>query len=55
MCLENYEDYLIVFLLICDFVMAVILVKGCIEFRKANAEFEAMVREKREMNNQIKK
>lgn len=55
MYLENYEDSLVVFLLICDIVMVLFLVKSFIEFRKANKEFEAMMREKRATNNQFKK
>lgn len=55
MYLENYEDTLIIVLLICDAVMAFFLIKSCLEFRKINKEFETMVSEKREMNNQLKK
>lgn len=55
MYLENYEDTLIVVLLICDVVMAFFLIKSCLEFRKINKEFEAMLLGEKELNNQLKK
>jgi biopolymer transport protein ExbB/TolQ len=55
MCLDNYEMVMIIILLVCCFLMICLLVLGIIEFRKSNKEFEALVSERRRMNEQLLK
>lgn len=55
MCLDNYETVMIVILSGCSLMMLYIVGLGIIEFRKSNKEFETMLRERQEMNNQLKK
>lgn len=55
MCLDNYEMVMIVILSAGSLIMLYVLILGIIEFRKSNKEFEALVRKKKEMNNQLKK
>lgn len=55
MCLDNYEIVMIVILSCCSLMMLYIIGLGILEFRKSNKEFEALLQEKRRINNQLKK
>lgn len=55
MCLDNYEIVMIIILSGCSLMMLYIVGLGILEFRKSNKEFEAMLQEKRRINNQLKK
>lgn len=54
MCLDNYETVMVIALSLCSLFMLYILVLGIFEFRKSVKEFKELLRERQEMNNQLK-
>jgi biopolymer transport protein ExbB/TolQ len=55
MYLDNYEIVMIVILSGCSLILLIVVGLGIFEFRKSNKEFEEILREKRRMNNQLKR
>ena len=54
MCIDYYEIVMLVILWISSLILLFIVILGIIEFRKSNNEFEATLRERQKMNNQLK-
>lgn len=55
MYINNYEIVIIIVLSVFSLILIFIVILGIIEFRKSNKRFEAILREKQRMNNQLRK
>lgn len=55
MYINNYEIVIMIVLSVFSLILIFIVILGTIEFRKSNKRFEAILREKQRMNNQLRK
>jgi len=55
MYINNYEIVIMIVISIFSLILLFMVIVGIVEFRKSNKEFEAILREKQRMNNQLRK